>query len=99
LRRVVVLQLGQAHDAVSDELRRLDEATDACLEQGNRTFQEIASLVEQRRSALANAVKSTRDAKRRVLEEQLALIEAEKNKVNVLDDYLSPLFPLEQWLL
>jgi len=75
--------LGQAHDAVSDELKRLDEATDACLTQVTQTFKEIASLAEKRSMALSNAVKEARDKKKQVLEEQLKLIASEKAKVGI----------------
>jgi len=75
--------LGLAHDAVSDELKRLDEATDACLAQVSRTFEEISALADKRRVALSNAVKEARDKKKQVLEEQLKLIASEKAKVGV----------------
>ncbi|CAB3381544.1 Hypothetical predicted protein [Cloeon dipterum] len=77
-----ISKLGQAHDAVSDELKRLDEATEACLSQVSRTFEEITALAEKRRLALSNAVKEARDKKKQVLEEQLKLIAAEKAKVD-----------------
>lgn len=68
---------------MSDELKRLDEATDACLTHVSQTFKEIASLAEKRSLALSNAVKEARDKKKQVLEEQLKLIASEKAKVGI----------------
>ncbi|XP_063236563.1 tripartite motif-containing protein 3-like [Bacillus rossius redtenbacheri] len=76
-----ISKLTQAQDAVGQELRRLDLATEQCLELVNHTFHDLATAVEARRLALVAAVGQARDDKRRVLEEQLALIEGEKSKV------------------
>lgn len=76
-----MFQLSQAHDAVTKELRRLDVTTERCLEQVNRTFQELITLVQQRCQAMVESVQQTRLEKRQILEEQLALIESEKSKV------------------
>jgi tripartite motif-containing protein 2/3 len=75
-------QLSQAQDAVTQELHRLDLATEHCLEQVNRTFQDITALLEHRRQEMVAAVGTACEEKRKVLEEQLALIEGEKNKVS-----------------
>ncbi|KAK7870558.1 hypothetical protein R5R35_009071 [Gryllus longicercus] len=76
-----IAKLSGAREAVSQELARLDRAADGCLEQVGRTFAEAAARLEARRLELAAAVGAARDEKRRVLEEQLALIDAEKSKV------------------
>lgn len=76
-----IAKLSGAREAVSQELARLDRAADACLEQVGRQFADAAARLEARRLELAAAVGVARDEKRRVLEEQLALIDAEKSKV------------------
>nr|CAD7453141.1 unnamed protein product [Timema tahoe] len=76
-----ISKLSQAQDTVSQELRRLDLATEHCLDQVNRTFQEVSASVERRRQEMVSAVGQARDEKRKVLEEQLTLIEGEKTKV------------------
>jgi tripartite motif-containing protein 2/3 len=78
-------QLSQAQDAVTQELHRLDLATEHCLDQVNRTFQDISALLEHRRQELVAAVGAACEEKRKVLEEQLALIEGEKNKVRCIN--------------
>ena len=80
----VCCQLTQAQDAVTQELHRLDLATEHCLDQVNRTFQDISALLEHRRQEMVTAVGSACEEKRKVLEEQLALIEGEKNKVRLI---------------
>lgn len=83
----VLGQLSQAQDAVTQELHRLDLATEHCLDQVNRTFQDVSALVELRRQEMVAAVGTVCEEKRKVLEEQLALIEGEKNKVSFTDLY------------
>ena len=78
----VLGQLSQAQDAVTQELHSLDLATEHCLDQVNRTFQDVSALVERRRQEMVTAVGAACEEKRKVLEEQLALIEGEKNKVS-----------------
>ncbi|XP_069683722.1 tripartite motif-containing protein 3-like isoform X2 [Periplaneta americana] len=76
-----ISKLSQAQDAVTQELHRLDLATEHCLDQVNRTFQDVSALIEHRRQEMVTAVGTACEEKRKVLEEQLALIEGEKNKV------------------
>lgn len=75
------LQLTQAQDSVSTELQRLEASTDRCLNAVDNEFAEIIGKIERRRSELQAAVTSAARDKKHVLEEQHALIEAEKNKV------------------
>lgn len=74
-------QLTQAQESVTTELRRLDSAMERCLTVVDAEFAEIISKVEKRRAELQAAVTAAARDKKHVLEEQHALIEAEKNKV------------------
>ncbi|XP_049778139.1 tripartite motif-containing protein 2-like isoform X1 [Schistocerca cancellata] len=76
-----ISKLSQAQDAVRQELQRLDLAAEQCLDQVNRTFADVAAQLESRRQEMVTAVRDACEEKRRVLEEQLALIDGEKNKV------------------
>lgn len=71
----------QAQDSVSTELQRLDASTERCLSAVDNEFAEITAKIERRRSELQAAVNAAARDKKHVLEEQHALIEAEKNKV------------------
>jgi len=75
------LQLSQAEDAVNGEIARLEQTTRQCLAGLDTTFQEITAAVDQRRAELCDAITLARDAKKKVLDEQLALIQSEKDKV------------------
>ncbi|XP_046745215.1 tripartite motif-containing protein 2-like isoform X2 [Diprion similis] len=76
-----ISKLTQAQDSVSAELRRLETATERCLNAVDTEFAEIIARVERRKVELQAAVTAAARDKRHVLEEQHALIEAEKNKV------------------
>lgn len=66
---------------MSSELRRLESVKENCLDQINSTFQEIQAHLDARKQELIESLNVTCNEKRRVLEEQHALIESEKNKV------------------
>lgn len=51
----------------------------------DRSFEQVQALVEARRRAVRHEVNLATEAKKKVLEEQLALIDAEKEKVIQLD--------------
>lgn len=70
-----------AQECVSGELRRLEAATDKCLASMDAEFSDILSNLEKRRLELQSSVTGAAREKKRVLEEQMSLIEAEKNKV------------------
>lgn len=76
-----ISKLSQAQEGVSNELQRLDTAKEVCLDQINQTFQKLVANVEKRKQELVEELNSVCSDKRRVLEEQHALIESEKNKV------------------
>ncbi|XP_012249825.1 tripartite motif-containing protein 2-like isoform X3 [Bombus impatiens] len=76
-----ISKLTQAQDSVNTELQRLEASTERCLSAVDTEFAEIISKIERRRSELQAAVTAAARDKKHVLEEQHALIEAEKNKV------------------
>ncbi|XP_044731822.1 tripartite motif-containing protein 2-like isoform X2 [Chrysoperla carnea] len=76
-----ISKLTQAQEGVNSELERLDSAAVRCIEQVNSTFQQVSAALESRRLEMVAAVNSSCQEKRRVLEEQQALIDAEKSKV------------------
>lgn len=59
----------------------MEASTEKCLNAVDTEFAEIISKIERRRSELQAAVTAAARDKKHVLEEQHALIEAEKNKV------------------
>lgn len=75
------MQLSEAQEAVRGELQRLDNATERAIEQVNQTMNEASALVEVRRQEMMTAVAQAAQEKRKVLEEQLTIIEGEKSKV------------------
>ncbi|XP_048519035.1 tripartite motif-containing protein 2 isoform X1 [Dendroctonus ponderosae] len=76
-----ISKLTQAQEGVTAELDKLTAARDACLEHISDTFRMIQETVERRRQEMGEQVAQMCAEKRRVLEEQHALIESEKNKV------------------
>ncbi|XP_071050562.1 tripartite motif-containing protein 2-like isoform X3 [Onthophagus taurus] len=76
-----ISKLSQAQEGVTRELQRLDAAKENCLDQVNATFQEIQTMLDKRKQEMIDAVQTAAGEKRKVLEEQHALIECEKNKV------------------
>ncbi|XP_054286500.1 tripartite motif-containing protein 3-like isoform X1 [Macrosteles quadrilineatus] len=76
-----ISKLSLAEDAVNGEITRLEQTTRQCLAGLDTTFQEITAAVDQRRAELCDAITLARDAKKKVLDEQLALIQSEKDKV------------------
>lgn len=79
-----IFQLTEAQDAVRGELQRLDAATERTIEQVNATMGEALNSLEARRQELLNTVAAVAQEKRKVLDEQLTIIEGEKSKVCVL---------------
>ena len=73
--------LNNAGDAVSAEIQRLDSNAEQCLDAVSATFQDLINLLDRRRLDVIEMVQTVRDDKRRVLEEQLSIIDGEKQKV------------------
>lgn len=76
-----IAKLTSAQESVTLELQRLDSSTEKCLEAVNTTFSELAELVDFRKQQMLTAVSTAAMAKKKVLQEQHALIETEKSKV------------------
>ncbi|XP_018320293.1 tripartite motif-containing protein 3 isoform X2 [Agrilus planipennis] len=76
-----ISKLTQAQEGVGRELQRLDESKERCLEKVNSTFHQVQAMLDKRKQEMVTAVESLCADKRKVLEEQHSLIEAEKNKV------------------
>ncbi len=80
--RSLLLQLGEANDIVNEEIHRLDHNADAAFETVNARFQAVIESVEKRRQEVLEEVRQKRDEKKKVLDEQLQIIQAEKEKVD-----------------
>ncbi|CAG4983022.1 unnamed protein product [Parnassius apollo] len=74
-------KLGSAREAVASELRRLEAAATAAEEAIDRHFAELKAALDKRHSELKSAAVAAATHKRKLLEEQLKLIDAEKSKV------------------
>lgn len=73
--------LDNACEIVNEEMQKLDESAELCIEAVSKTFQDLMNVMDERRIDVIQMVKSVRDEKKRVLKEQLDIIEAEKCKV------------------
>ncbi len=77
-----MLQLNSANDVVTAEMHRLDHNADAAFESVNGLFAEVLAAVERRREEVLAEVRRRKDEKRKVLEEQLKIIQTEKAQVD-----------------
>ncbi|CAF0963631.1 unnamed protein product [Adineta ricciae] len=73
--------LDNALEAVNNEITRLDCSMDKAAEAINRSFTEIKSYVDNRQNNLLQSLKTTRDYKLKVLNDQLNVILNEKTKI------------------
>lgn len=62
-------------------MQRLNDSKEACLEKADITFQQVQTMLDKRKQEMVTALEALCAEKRKVLEEQHSLIEAEKNKV------------------
>uniref|UniRef100_A0A2C9K4L2 RING-type domain-containing protein n=1 Tax=Biomphalaria glabrata TaxID=6526 RepID=A0A2C9K4L2_BIOGL len=83
-----IKNLNSAYEAVSEELRQLELSVDKTLDSINRSFQDVMAVVEKRRHDCLQWVRKTREEKKTILKEQLDLIQAEKEKVQLECDGL-----------
>jgi tripartite motif-containing protein 2/3 len=67
---------------VNEEIHRLDHNADAAFETVNLRFQAVLENVEKQRQGVLANVREKRDEKKKVLEEQIQIIQAEKEKVD-----------------
>ncbi len=63
-------------------MHRLDHNADAAFESVNGLFAEVLAAVERRREEVLAEVRRRKDEKRKVLEEQLKIIQTEKAQVD-----------------
>lgn len=75
-------KLGSARDAVASELRRLESAVTFADEIVDGYFAELKAAVDKRHNEMKSAAAAAATHKRKLLEEQLKLIDAEKAKVS-----------------
>ena len=73
--------MNEAGEVVTKEIHHLDHNADAAFESVNEVFKMVAESVERRRQEVLSEVKRKRDEKKKVLDEQLKLIQSEKEKV------------------
>ncbi|CAF1926760.1 unnamed protein product [Rotaria magnacalcarata] len=73
--------LDHALEVVNSEIMRLDSSMEKAAEAVNRSFNEIKSYVENRRNNLLQSLKTTKDHKLTVLNDQLNVIINEKSKI------------------
>ncbi|CAF0763110.1 unnamed protein product [Rotaria sordida] len=73
--------LDHALEVVNNEVKRLDSSMEKAAEAINRSFNEIKSYVENRRHHLLQSLKTTKDHKLKILNDQLNVIINEKSKI------------------
>ena len=78
----VYFQLDTAYDNVTKEIHKLDHRGDSAYEDVRVIFDEVIKAVEKRREEVLLDVKRKKDEKKKVLEEQLKIIAAEKVEVD-----------------
>lgn len=76
-----IKNLNNAFDNVSAEVHQLENSVDRTMENINRSFQDVISLVEKRRQECLSMVRRIREEKKTILKEQLDLIQTEKQRV------------------
>jgi len=75
-------KLDTANENVTKEMHKLDHRGDAAYEEVRLLFDEVVKAVEKRRDEVLLDVKRKKDEKRKVLEEQLKIIQTEKTEVD-----------------
>jgi len=75
-------KLNSANDMVTSEMHRLDHNADQSFNVVNQLFEEVSAAIERRREQVLADVKRKKDEKKKVLEEQLKIIQAEKSQVD-----------------
>lgn len=78
-----ISKLNKAAENVNDEVTKLDAAAEETVGAINRAVQEITTVLEQRRGELIETVKKLKNGKKKILADQLSIIESEKEKVQV----------------
>merc|ERR1712062_233390 len=75
-------KLDTAYDNVTKEIHKLDHRGDTAYDEVRVIFDEVLKAVEKRREEVLLDVKRKKDEKKKVLEEQLKIIAAEKVEVD-----------------
>jgi len=75
-------KLDVATDIVNAEIHRLDHNADSAFEQVNARFQAALDSIEAKRTEVLSEVKRKKEEKKKVLEDQVGIIRAEKSKVD-----------------
>lgn len=75
-------QLNNATAIVNEEIDRLEHLSDAAFNSVNRLFEEISETLEKKRLEMISDVRRRKEEKKKVLEEQLKDIEAERSDIN-----------------
>lgn len=70
-----------SRDGVRAELESLDTAQNDCLITLDETFNDLISIIQDRKQHLQQQIYKACDTKNRILNQQLASIEVEKTKV------------------
>lgn len=86
-------KLDDATDIVNAEIHRLDHNADSAFEQVNARFQAAIEVIEEKRQEVMSEVQRKRDDKKKVLDDQLNIIKAEKAKVD--DDVQTMQYQIE----
>ncbi|KAL1138222.1 hypothetical protein AAG570_009913 [Ranatra chinensis] len=76
-----ISKLSDANEAVSGEVSKLEIAAQLCLDHVEAAFAEVHAVVDARKKSVVEALATVRDAKHKVLTNQISLIQAEKDKV------------------
>ncbi|XP_054722260.1 tripartite motif-containing protein 2-like [Uloborus diversus] len=76
-----ISKLNRAAENVNDEITKLDASAEDTFDSIDRSIQEITSAIEHRRTELVELVKKLRNNKKKILVDQLSIIETEKEKV------------------
>ncbi|CAG0887161.1 unnamed protein product [Darwinula stevensoni] len=74
-------KLNQANESVSLEINRLDRNVERAKEAVEQSFQALLDVIEVRRSTVLRDLDAVHQTKRKVLQEQLDVINSEKSKV------------------
>merc|ERR1719220_3293128 len=75
-------KLDSANETVTREMHRLDHRSDAAYDEVKDLFDSVVDAVEKRREEVLLEVKRKKDEKKKVLEEQLKIIQTEKTEVD-----------------
>lgn len=74
-------KLNEAHQSVKLEAERLSESVDSTVQEINSSFQRLLEELQNRRQALIEQVGKLHQEKKKVLEDQVSLIEKERDKL------------------